>query len=488
MKIPSTVNELLNEIMVGYLRYQPENLVKCGCFGYNQEYKPVAQFELAGMDTLAEIGIIPHDDYVLLKPEMREKILAIPTTKVDELERSGGGHDIRAFTILMQSVLPPSLRRWAHVPFTSYDPLGTALALKLLKAYQEVIGPDTKKVIRLFAERVREQGETRQMGRTHLQHAVCITAGFWLATILSRVIYCAKKIDENAAGLVGKASGATGSRNAQVMLGIPKLCGDKPFDVRVLEKLGLKPARIATQIPPPEPVVDFLFCCMELAQAFGQFGNDCRILMMPEIGEVLESAPAGTISSSTMAGKRNPRWSEANAGMAKLAKWAFQLPLDCFNSNLQRDLVDSACYRFFPLTVIFLAVQLENLLRKNKQTGLPFLKGLTINAQACLQNIRMDAKTNMGEALYLALQWHGYSGDAHKLVNDAIVPASRDSGLSLFTEALRLGRSADPALRQVLETLPEQTVSILRNPQDYIGDAPAQALDIADEAEQYAGL
>lgn len=485
MKIPPTVKELLKEMMVGYLRYQPDRLVRCGCFGYNQEYKPVAQFELAGMDTLAEIGVIPQQDYVLLTPEMREEIMAIATTKVDELERSGGGHDIRAFTILMQSILPPPLRRWAHVPFTSYDPLGTALSLKLLKSYQEVIGPDIKKVIRLFVERIREHAGTKQMGRTHLQHALCITAGFWLATILSRVIYCARKIDEAAAGLVGKASGATGSRNAQVMLGIPKLCGKTPFDERVLNKLGLKPARITTQILPPEPVVDFLFRCMELTQAFGQFGNDCRILMMPEIGEVRESAPAGTVSSSTMAGKENPRWSEANAGMAKLAKWAFQLPLDCFNSNLQRDLVDSACYRFFPLTVIFLAVQLENLLRENKQTGLPFIKGLAINPEACLKNIQLKAHANMGEALYLALQWHGYSGDAHKLVNDVIVPDSRISGSSLIDEAR--GRAlTNSALQEALSAIPTEMMIVLQNPQNYIGDASAQALAIADEAEKYA--
>jgi adenylosuccinate lyase len=224
---------------------------------------------------------------------------------------------------------------------------------------------------------------------------------------------------------------------------------------------------------------------MELAQVFGQFGNDCRILMMPEIGEVMESAPAGTISSSTMAGKVNPRWSESNVGMAKLAKWAVLLPLDCFQSNLQRDLTDSACYRFFPLTVIFLATQLENLLRENRQTKLPFLKGLTINPEACLRNLQKDANVTMGEALYLALQWHGYSGDAHKLVNDVIVPASRISGLALVDVAQNMALT-DPVLQTALSAIPDKMMKTLRNPQDYIGDAPAQALAIAEEAEQYA--
>jgi len=481
--MPQTADTLLNGLMVGYFRYQPKRLVQCGCFGYNQEYKPVAQFELAGMETLGEIGVISPSDFTLLTHEIKQGILDIETTRVDELERSGAGHDIRAFTVLMQQILPQCLRRWAHVPFTSYDPLGTALALKLLKAHQEVISIDVKQVIRFFAERVREYADTRQMGRTHLQHAMCITAGFWLATILHRIVECAKKIDIAASGLVGKASGATGSRNAQVMLGIPALCGDTPFDVRVLSKLGLKPAKISTQIPPPEPVIDFLFACMELAQAFGQFGDDSRILMMPEIGEFSESQAVGIVSSSTMAGKVNPRWSESNAGMAKLAKWAFQLPLDCFNSNLQRDLVNSACYRFFPLTVIFLAVQLENLLRPDKK-GVPFLQRVKINEQACLRNIQSDAHTNMGEALYLALQWHGYEGDAHKLVNDVIVPASRASGESLLQEAAKLART-DSSLCRALSAIPPKRVAILSDPQHYTGDASAQALAIVKEAEIY---
>ena len=73
---------------------------------------------------------------------------------------------------------------------------------------------------------------------------------------------------------MGKISGAVGVYNAQVGLGITARCGDKTFEERVLEKLGLKAAPISTQILPPEPLADYLFSCIKLSATFGQFGRD----------------------------------------------------------------------------------------------------------------------------------------------------------------------------------------------------------------------
>ena len=451
----------LVEYMVGFVRYQPKKLIPI--FGYDHLYLPAIEFELAGIDTLAEIGVIPASDHALLTPAMREDAKSIATTLVDELERTGGGHDIIALTEMMKPKLPKSLRRWVHYPFTSYDPLGTSLALQLLRAYQKVIRPQLREVIKLFAAKVYEHADTKQMGHTHLQPALPVTAGFWLATILWRLIDCARKLDVAASGLVGKASGATGSRNSQVLLKINERCGKKPFDERVLEKLGLKPARITTQIPPPEPVIDFLYCCMKLAQVFGQLGNDCRILMMREIGEVEESASGASTASSAMSGKiANPRWSEANVGMAGLAKWAFQLPLDFFNSDLQRDLRNSGPFRFFPLTVVFLCVQLENLLKPNKETNDPFLGGIVIHKDACLANLRRFGAASMGEAVHLTLYYFGYEGDAHKLVNKKAAPASRKSGRPIVDVVLDMAKT-DEALREVIRRIPEAMLAALRD-------------------------
>ena len=475
--------KVIIEHMVGHIRYQPKKLRPI--FGYDNLYRSALEFELAGMDVLAEIGIIPEADYKLLTPEIRAQILAIDTTTVDEAERSGGGHDIIALGEVAKKFLPPPLRRWWHMMFTSYDPLGTAMALDLLRAYQRVILPQINEVIIIFAAKVREHADTKQMAHTHLQPALPITAGFWLATILSRVVHCAAKIDQAADALVGKVSGAVGAKNAQVLMGMPEKCGGTPFDVRVLAKLGLKPAKITTQVPPPEPVSEFLFACMELTQAFAQLGRDCRILMMREIGQVEEAAAGTSTASSAMSGKiANPRYSESNEGMGKLAKWSFQLVLDCYVNDLQRSLVDSACYRFFPLTVIFLGVQLENLLKVNKATQLPFLAGLVINREACMANLKQFGPGSMGEAVHTVLAYFGYEKDAHKLVNKVAAPAARKSGHAIINEVIWLA-AEDKELYEVLQRIPAPIMTALGNPESYTGDAAEQALAIATEAEKH---
>src|SRR5207247_2356193 len=105
-------------------------------------------------------------------------------------------------------------------------------------------------------------------GRTHGQHALPITVGFWFATILSRLLHNAHRMDEYEQQLVGKISGAVGACNAIEGLGIAKKCGSRTFEQRVFDKLNLREPNISTQIAPPEPLAYFLFSCVMQSAAF----------------------------------------------------------------------------------------------------------------------------------------------------------------------------------------------------------------------------
>ena len=72
------------------------------------------------------------------------------------------------------------------------------------------------------------------------KHALPITVGFWFATILNRILANIQSANHAANRLVGKISGAVGVYNAQVGLGIAARSGDRTFEARVLDKLGLK--------------------------------------------------------------------------------------------------------------------------------------------------------------------------------------------------------------------------------------------------------
>ncbi|MFO1109007.1 MAG: lyase family protein [Bradyrhizobium sp.] len=467
-----------NLSLPGNPRYQPKDLQSV--FGYDNLFRAVAEVEIATLRTLADIGIIPGTDIAALTPDVEQQLLAITTTEVDDVERQVTRHDIRAWVRIAQSKVDPGLRRWIHVPLTSYDALDTARALQFVRGHG-VVKRLTDKVIGLFVEQVNSFALQPQIGRTHGQHALPITVGFWFATILSRILANIQSANNAAKGLVGKISGAVGVYNAQVGLGIAARCGAKTFEARVLEKLGLKPAPISTQILVPEPLADYLFACVKLSAAFGQFGRDGRHLMRTEIAELGEPFEKGQVGSSTMAHKRNPINFENLEGTWIKNQVEFGKVLATMISEHQRDLVGSPIARDLPVIVVNLVHQLNILLRETD--GKPFVSRIAVDEASLRRNFQAQGDAILAEPIYIALQMAGYEGDAHELVNHVAMPRARQAGVSLL-EATRWAlkqESEDP----VWGKIPPETISMLGKPETYTGAAAEKARDIAGSAERY---
>ncbi|MDD2758311.1 MAG: lyase family protein [Patescibacteria group bacterium] len=448
----------------GYPRYQPKELVPY--FGYDNLMRWMVEVELAAMKTLAEAGAFDKGLLDLITPEMHEKLVGIPTTYVDKIEREKTKHDIRALVLAMKEILPAPLHPWVHVPLTSYDVVDTARSLMFREAHREVIRPRLKDVIRIFAKLVENNAHQVQIGRTHGQHALPITVGFWLATVLQRFVFNAKSMDEWAEELRGKISGAVGAHNAQVALGFAR---HGRFEDIVLEKLQMIPAAISTQILPPEPMANYLFSTLLCSGAFAQFGRDARHLMRSEINEVAEAFEAGQVGSSTMAHKRNPINFENMEGMFTKNRNEFGKVMDTLISEHQRDLTGSSVYRDFPIMVINLYQQISTLLRKNA-AGVTFLERLTVDGTACGRNMAMAGDKILAEPLYIAMQMAGYPGDAHKLINERAMTVCKEKDVSLL-RALDIIGESDVAVFEAFDSIPPETMELFRDPSRYIGDA-----------------
>lgn len=471
----------LNLMMPGHPRYQPKSLREY--FGYDHTYRGLACVEIANIETLATIGVIPAPDIAFLTPEIEETLLGIPATTVDVTERKITKHDVRAWIIEAQKLIPHDLGRWMHVLLTSYDALDTGRIVQYAQAHRKVILPKVVRLIEVLSDLVVEQAEQLQIGRTHGQHALPITVGFWLSTILGRILYNTSEIERYADGLVGKISGAVGAYNAQVGLGITARCeGGLTFEERVLSHrlVGLEAAPISTQILPPEPLGYYLGSLTWMAMVFGQLGRDIRHLMRSEIAEVTEPRSAQQVGSSTMAHKgANPINSEGLEGDAVNTKIEYHRVLDAAISEHQRDLTGSRLARYFPTIPINLTNQLDALLRED-ENGVPFLSRLIINPDNLRANFDKSAHLILSEVLYIAMQTAGYPGDAHKLINDTVAPIAKQTGQNLIAV---LEEMPDDTVHDTLDQLEADVIELMRHPETYVGNAAKKSLEMVERGK-----
>lgn len=465
----------MNKMLPGNPRYQPKQMIEI--FGYDNLYQAAIAVELATLETLRDLKIVPEKEYAAISKEVAKKIKAITTTEVDELERSVTHHDIRALVKIIQEIINDKLKRWVHIPLTSYDVLDTGRSLQFLTAYHKALKPGLQELTHNFITLMEKYADTLQIGRTHGQHALPITVGFWLASILDRILFNWRELDRYANGLRGKISGAVGAYNAQLALAFQKGNDDEEsFEDLVLKKLGLKPASISTQILPPEPLAYFLFSATMLSATLGQFGRDCRNLMRSEIGEVRESFGAHQVGSSTMAHKRNPITFENLEGTWLKNKCEFNKVLETLISEHQRDLVGSSILRDLPVIVINLQHQLNAL--NKKKDGLSFLQRLEIDEQNCQQNFLASADFILAEPIYIALQMYGYSQDAHELVNRTLMSIAKERNTSLFA-ALQIQAENDLEIREIMERIPMDMKISLSKPEEYTGLASQKVAEVA---------
>ncbi len=522
----------VNMALPGNPRYQPKSLVDY--FGYDKLYLGPIHVILATLRVLGRIAAIPAQDADLLDGALTAKLLTIRTGLVDQVERGLTNHDIRALVLIMQWMSPMQIGRWWHKPNTSYDDLESGRAVHFIQAHEKVVRKQTNKVIEHLVKLAYDNADVRCILRTHLQDALPGTMGFWFSCILGQLLESISAANASAGAIVAKISGATGNKNAQIHLGIEARCQAKlkmSFEEAVLQELGqsaglsrpLRPALVSKQILLPGPLERYLSDIVACSAALAQLGDDGRILMSSRIGEFREPFDPGQAGSSTML-KVNPfRLENLVAMWRKNVGELVKVQINAL-SNLQRDLTGSAVTRDYPAIVVNLAEQLQTLLRA-KDDKPPFIARLTVDKDSCMRNLLEAGDTILAEPLQIAIEMAGYPLDGYELVNqkarymttkgislgeavcrllDATARRDGEEAAIALLESGKLKDMAMPLVKRpvtlveatqkllveedqsaVWEAIPAETREMFRHPENYIGDAPAQARKVAKRAEQY---
>jgi adenylosuccinate lyase len=266
------------------------------------------EVELAATETLAEQGVVPPEDAILLR---RHATFDVP--RIFEIEEQTR-HDVIAFTTAVAESMAaaghPAASRWFHYGMTSNDVVDTAQALLLIQA-SRILQVDIEKLREVLKRRAHEFKYTVQIGRTHGVHAEPITFGLKLAIWYEEAGRNIARLHAAAEDVrVGKISGAVGTF-AHI---------GPETEEKICARLGLKPAPVASQVIQRDRHAHYVATLATLASSLEKIALEVRHLQRTEVREASEYFAKGQKGSSAMPHKKNPITSEQICGLARVVR------------------------------------------------------------------------------------------------------------------------------------------------------------------------
>lgn len=419
--------------------------------------KSQALAELALVKALNKAGLCS----LQVVAEVSEAVNKITPAKVYE-EEEKTKHNIRALVNCLREDVSDQAKPWIHFTATSVDIMDSASSYRYKAVTEEVVLKGLIELEKTLLSLARENADVLQMGRTHGQHAVPLTFGFTLALYVERLGSRINYLKEANKNLTAKLSGAVGAYNASSLVVKDPLKLEADFAM----ELGLKPAEIATQIVPPEPLADLFHGYISAFGVIANLADDMRHLQRSEIGEIFEYFASTQVGSSTMPHKRNP-WNFEHVK----SLWKSFMPriitiyMDQISEH-QRDLTNSASERFYSEIVAGLCLAADRINR--------VLLRLKVDEKAMLENFKQSAQMVIAEPLYILLADTGHP-DAHECVRKLTLE-SQKTGKTLWALI-----QEDQKLLEMLSVLPEQKLAIIKDPSKYIGLSQQKTLSICDK-------
>ncbi|MBW1953145.1 MAG: adenylosuccinate lyase [Deltaproteobacteria bacterium] len=400
-------------------RYSREPMARI----WTEEYKyhTWLQVELAALEAMAELGLIPQAAASQIKAKA-----AFDPQRIEAIEAQTR-HDVIAFlTNVAEYVGEDS--RYLHYGLTSSDILDTAMALRLREA-AELLLADLDELLSVLHQRALEFKDTVMIGRSHGVHAEPITFGLKLALWYAEMQRHRQRLERAREAInVGKLSGAVGT-----FAHLPP-----QVEEMVCERLGLRPAPVSTQVIQRDRYAEYFTTLALIGGGIEKIAVEIRHLQRTEVREAEEFFAKGQKGSSAMPHKRNPILCENLSGLARILRANALAALENMALWHERDISHSSVERIIaPDSAILLDFMLHRL------TGL--LRNLLVYPEAMRHNLERTQGLIFSQGLLLELIRRGATREqAYLLVQG---PAMRvwEEGCDFYKLV-----STDPAIRQYL--------------------------------------
>ena len=398
--------------------------------------------EVALAQAQAALGIIPEQAAVAIAK--CADISLMDRARIDEgFARTG--HTLVPLVWELGQLVGEPHGGWVHWGATTQNITQTGDLLVLRQAHQ-IFVQLLEDLLDALADLAEKSADMPIAARTHGQHAVPATFGLKVATWIDEILRHLERLEQAAprifVAMLGGAAGtyaSLGEQGPAVQQGMG-------------ERLGMTSMRVPSRSISDHFTENVCVLAM-LAATCGKIGREIYELMKTEFAEVEEPVPPGTVGSSTMPQKRNPKLCQDIIAAAADIRAQVPLALEAMQTEHEADrttslMIDTAESRACIATGDML-VRLVQVIR-----------GLKLDPQRMRKNLDLSGGLIMAEAVMLTLGATLGRQHAHDVVYDAAQAA--------FVEHKAFGDllSADP---RVTERLDSADIIKLLDPTEYCG-------------------
>jgi len=292
------------------------------------KFKKMLAIEILVLEALAREKKIPQEALRRIKRKARFNLRQIK--KIEEKTQ----HDVVAFLTNLAQYIGQDAK-YLHLGLTSSDILDTTLGLQL-KAASGILIEDLNKLLKSLAKKAKRYKDMVCIGRTHGVHAEPTTFGFKFALWYEETRRNLERLSQAKHEVsIGKISGAVGTY-ANV---------EPEVEAYVCKKLGLKPAKISTQIIQRDVYAQYMATLAVIGSSLEKFATEIRHLQRTEVLEAEEPFGRGQKGSSAMPHKRNPVICERICGLSRLLRGNAQAAMENVSLWHERDISHSSVER-----------------------------------------------------------------------------------------------------------------------------------------------
>jgi adenylosuccinate lyase len=398
--------------------------------------------EVALAQAQAGLGIIPEQAAAAIAK--CADISMMDRARIDEgLARTG--HPLVPLVWELGQLVGEPHGGWVHWGATTQNITQTGDLLVLRQAHQ-IFVQLLEDLLDVMADLAEKSADMPIAARTHGQHAVPATFGLKVATWIDEILRHLERLEQAAPRIfVAMLGGAAGTYASLGDLGpaVQKSMG---------EKLGMSSMRVPSRSISDHFAENICILAM-LAATCGKIGREIYELMKTEFAEVEEPVPPGTVGSSTMPQKRNPKLCQDIIAAAADIRAQVPLALEAMQTEHEADrtttlMIDTAESRACIATGDMLARLVQ------------VIKGLKLDPQRMRKNLDLSGGLILAEAVMLTLGAKLGRQHAHDVVYDAAQAAFVEN--KVFGDLL----SADP---RVTECLDVKGIAKLMDPTEYCG-------------------